>query len=161
MCMSGASAADDITHLLLIAGLSLLDAMTHSARWFNKQTSNHKAVKRDPKSPPSPTPAPHPVCVLLEHGLMDVACKQRRGKVAQVHHLIYHAILVCLPKYHVLLLLLIGVAAVGLGAVAPCSGALSEHAGAFQETVVVADGGHRNGKIVGGRNSNPFYCCKV
>lgn len=110
-----------------------------------------------PRAPPS---APHPVCVLLEHGLVDVACKQCRGKVAQVHHVIYHAILVWLPKYHVLLLL-IRVAAVGLGAVAPCSAALSEHAEAFQETVVVTDGGHRNGKIVGVRKSNLFYRCKV
>lgn len=87
---------------------------------------------------------------------MDVACKQRRGKVAQVHHLVCHAILLWLAKQHVLLLLFIGVAAVGLGAVAPGFGALSEHAEAFQGTVEVEDGGHRKGKIVGGRKINFF-----
>lgn len=106
----------------------------HSCMWWhiqhNDSTNRHLTTKQWSVRPRAPPPAPHPVCVLFEYGLLDVACKQRRGKVAQVHHLIYHAILVWLPKYHVLLLL-IRVAAVGLGAVAPCSGTLSEHVEAF------------------------------
>lgn len=65
VCRSGAGAADDIMHLLLIAGHSNLDAVTHLAGWLNKQTSNHRAhcSRAWPREcPPTPVPS-SPPCV--------------------------------------------------------------------------------------------------
>lgn len=93
------------------------------------QTHKHPVTQNKDTAQKVRFAAAHPVQVLLEHSFVDAARKERCGKVAQIHHLLHHAVLITLSKYHVLFLLIIllGITAVGLWAVTPCLGALSQH----------------------------------
>ena len=105
----------------------------HTSTHTHKHTHTH--IQHEKFDTESEFASSHPVYLLFEHSFMDAACEERCGEVAQIHHLLRHALLIILPKHHVLFLLLVllRIAAVGLRAIAPGLGALSQHVEAFQD----------------------------
>lgn len=93
-------------------------------------SSTHTHTQLQRFDPESECAAPHPVHVLVEHGVVHAAGKERRREVTQIHHLLRHAVLICLPEHHVLFFLLflfLWITAVSLRAIAPRLRALSQH----------------------------------